>query len=109
MDKKTVGRLGEDFAARVLAANGYRILERNFRCKAGEIDLIASKGGRLCFVEVKTRQTARFGTPAEAVDREKQRRIRRAAEFYLHSRVAGVPETEFQVMEIYLHHIGCAF
>lgn len=78
--------LGDDWereAERALVAARYRIVERNFRTKRGEIDLIAEENGTLCFVEVKGRNSRAFGSAAESVTLEKQRRIRRAAETYL--------------------------
>lgn len=109
MDKQMLGCIGEDFAAAFLTKKGYRILERNYRCRAGEIDLIASKENRLCFIEVKTRQTLRFGAPAEAVTVEKQRHIKAAASVYLARHPEKTGEVDFQVIEIYLHHIPDAF
>ncbi len=77
------GRPGEAAAAVFLRNLGYRILERNYRCPAGEIDLVAEHGDTLVFVEVKSRSSVRFGTPAAAVTRSKQRHIARAASDYL--------------------------
>ena len=62
-----LGRCGEDFAVRLLELDGYEILARNFRCKEGEIDIVASRCGDLAFTEVKTRRTAAFGRPSEAL------------------------------------------
>jgi putative endonuclease len=77
------GQTWERLAARRLEAEGYTILVRNFRARAGEIDFVADEKGVLCFVEVKGRSGPGFGSPAEAVTLEKQRRIFRAAEEYL--------------------------
>ena len=74
-----VGEAWEDLAAKHLERAGYRILERNFRAKPGEIDFVAKDGDVICFIEVKGRRGLRFGRPAEAVGPEKQRRIFRAA------------------------------
>ncbi len=81
-----IGQRWERLAARRLRAAGYAIRERNFRGRAGEIDLVAEEGGVLCFVEVKGRGGSGFGAPAEAVTVDKQRRIARAAEEYLRRR-----------------------
>jgi putative endonuclease len=78
-----LGRRGEDAAARYLAGLGYRILERGRRLRAGELDLVALDGRTVVFVEVKTRQGADHGSPADAVDRRKQTRLTRAALAYL--------------------------
>ena len=80
---KRTGLYYETQAAVFLEKQGYQILERNFRCPAGEIDLIAKEGGYLCFVEVKYRSERETGTPEEAVDARKQKRISRAALYYL--------------------------
>ena len=78
----SVGRQQEARAASYLEAHGHRILEHNFRCRAGEIDLISREGNVLVFTEVKYRADGRMGDPAEAVNREKKYRISRAADFY---------------------------
>lgn len=77
--KDAVGRHGEELAARHLETAGLRILARNWRCREGELDIIARDGDLLVFVEVKTRSSLAFGTPAEAVDRAKSARIRHLA------------------------------
>ena len=81
--KKDIGDSGEQFAAEMLEASGFYILERNYRTKVGEIDIIACRDGVLHFVEVKTRTGTSCGYPAEAVTEIKRQRIRRAAEWYL--------------------------
>ena len=83
MNKRQTGIDYEALAAAYLQNKGYRIIEKNYRCKAGEIDLIAEHEGYLCFIEVKYRKDDRFGSPAAAVDRAKQRTISRAARIYL--------------------------
>jgi len=80
------GQAWERLAAKRLEAEGYVILDRNFRARAGEIDFVAEENGVLCFVEVKGRSGLGFGAPAEAVTLEKQRRIFRAAEEYVQRR-----------------------
>lgn len=79
----TTGQTGEDLAAAFLTEKGMRVVERNFRCAAGEIDLICRSGELLIFVEVKTRSSTVFGTPGEAVSRAKAARLARAASAYL--------------------------
>ena len=81
---RETGRLGEEQAVRFLQKNGVRILERNFQDRNGEIDLIAQEDGVLLFIEVKYRRSSRYGEPEEAVTVEKQRRISRTAQYYLH-------------------------
>jgi putative endonuclease len=77
--KDVLGREGEDIAARYLAELGLAVLDRNWRCPEGEIDIIALEGRTLVVCEVKTRSGVRFGTPIEAVTRTKVRRLRRLA------------------------------
>jgi putative endonuclease len=85
------GRGGEEAAARFLAAQGYVILERNCRLPGGEIDIIAQDGGCLVVIEVKTRRGSRFGSPFEAVDTRKQRRLAAAALEYMAERNMDMP------------------
>lgn len=80
---KKIGSCYEQIAADFLQDRGYEILERNFRCPAGEIDIIAREGEYLCFLEVKFRSEKDWGTPQEAVNGRKQRRISRTALHYL--------------------------
>lgn len=80
---KDFGSWGEDIAAKFLRKKGYRIIERNFRCKKGEIDIVASEGDSLVFVEVKTRSTTKFGEPEEAVNPDKMHHLHRTAYIYL--------------------------
>ena len=80
---KDLGVNGENLAAQYLEANGWRILERNFRIRRAEIDLIAEREGMIVFVEVKTRLSNKFGRPAEAVDERKQRKIIMAAGVFM--------------------------
>ncbi len=76
MGNQQVGRLGEDAAVTFLAAQQYVILDRNWRCRAGEIDIVAKEGDNLVFVEVKARSSLRFGHPFEAVTPTKLARLR---------------------------------
>lgn len=85
-NRRKTGAAYEQLAAEYLEQKGYRILERNYYTRTGEIDLIARDGRYLVFVEVKYRKDARDGHPLEAVDSRKQGRIRRAAQVYLHAR-----------------------
>ncbi len=89
---RRTGTRYEDAAAAYLEGKNYRILQRNFRCRTGEVDLIARDGAFLVFVEVKYRRTAAHGSPLEAVGAKKQRRIAGAAMFYL-SKCGISPDT----------------
>lgn len=77
--KDELGRRGEDLAARHLVASGLTIVERNWRCSLGEIDVVARDAGELVFVEVKTRSSVAFGHPLEAITATKLARLRRLA------------------------------
>lgn len=78
-----LGRWGEQIAAEHLSADGICVLDRNWRCRIGELDIVALDGDTLVFCEVKTRQSRRFGSPAEAVNATKARRLRRLAGCWL--------------------------
>ena len=81
-----IGRKYEEKAAELLEKQGYFILERNYRCKQGEIDLIGKEGEYLCFIEVKYRRGLSYGSPLEAVTKAKQRKISRTALYILPKR-----------------------
>ena len=94
------GQQAEGLAAAHIEALGYRLVERNFRCAAGEVDLIAWDGSVLCFIEVRSRATADFGDPLETIGPQKIRRIVRAAREYL-SRLDGPwPEMRFDAIGV---------
>jgi putative endonuclease len=80
---KDLGNFGETYAGELLIKNGYKIIDKNFRCKVGEIDLIAIKDSILVFIEVKTRISKKFGLPEEAVTPRKIGKIKRTADWYL--------------------------
>lgn len=79
----SLGSWGESIAETYLKKAGYTILERNYRCRLGELDLIALDGSCMVFVEVKTRQSQSFGLPCNAVHKEKIGHIKRTAAYYL--------------------------
>jgi putative endonuclease len=81
--RKLLGADGERAAEQFLRGQRYRIIERNYRCPVGEVDLIALDGKTVVFIEVKTRRGAGFGSPFEAVDRRKQGQVSRAAQYFL--------------------------
>ncbi len=83
IDRISLGRRGEAFAVQYLRGLGYRIIRKNFRLKVGEIDIIASEGDYVVFVEVKTRSSLKFGHPSEAVTYRKQQQIIRTALMYM--------------------------
>ena len=119
-EKRKIGDRGEAIAAEHLKAKGYEIIARNFRCKAGELDIVARLGDVLCFAEVKTRRPAggyAYGRPCEAVDWKKQRRLLTAAGVFvrLNPRLAGlqprmdVIEVELMGQAAKVTHIESAF
>lgn len=99
-DRSGLGRWGEDQAARYLRAQGYAILAARFRCREGEIDLVAQEGGFLCFVEVKLRRNARLAQAREFVTPAKQQKVRTAALHYLIEYPSAL-QPRFDVVEVY--------
>jgi putative endonuclease len=95
-----LGRSGEDAALRRYLDGGYSLLERNWRCPLGEIDLILSRGGLLVFCEVKTRSGDAFGGGFDAVGPRKQRKLRRLAEVFLLSRGMQPSRARFDVASV---------
>lgn len=100
MEARLLGKWGERLVAEDLRSKGWKLVETNYRCRMGEIDLIAEKGKYLAFVEVKLRKSDRFGQAAEAVTAEKQRKLRATAELYLAEQVTGL-QPRFDVAEVY--------
>ena len=99
--KHETGRIGEDIATRYLEQIGYEIIQRNFECKIGEIDIIAKDKEEIVFVEVKTRASALYGQPKDAVDRTKKKHIYKSAEFYIYiSHLENYP-VRIDVVEVY--------
>lgn len=94
------GRWGEDRAAEYLRQKGFRLLAANWRCRFGEVDLIAENEAYLCFVEVKLRKNTAYGSAGAFVDRRKQQKLRTCAELYLARHPTGL-QPRFDVIEIY--------
>ncbi len=117
--RQQLGRVAEQRAALHLQEHGWCILGRNVRIHRGELDLIARRGGVLIFVEVKARRSSSCGTPEDAVNPRKQRRIARLAELWLAARpwaMAGVTEVRFDIIAVdaahspfVLRHLEAAF
>ena len=97
-DRSELGRRGEDLAVRALTQKDYRILARRARSRLGEIDIVARDGDVLVFVEVKARRGRRFGTPLEAVDAPKQKKLTRLALAYAAHRGWSESPIRFDVM-----------
>ncbi len=106
MIKNKTGVWGEIFAARYLRKNGYEILSANYVCRFGEIDIIARKGGRVCFVEVKTRNEKSEIRPMEAVDAAKRGRLEMTAKNFV-SFTEIEADMRFDVCEVYVDDNNC--
>ena len=102
--KKQIGDYGEDLACEYLIKNNYKIIERNFRCKQGEIDIIAKdiKKNELVFIEVKTRLNFHFGSPAQSVNNIKQMHIINASKYYIYKKSLNSCFIRFDVIEVFV-------
>lgn len=105
-DAQTLGAVGEELAFHHLAAYGYKILLRNYECPLGEIDMIAKQNGDIVFVEVKTRSSAAYGLPAEAVTHHKRRQIVKSALYYLKRYGVQSRSCRFDVVSVILPKEG---
>lgn len=101
MNTKKIGDFGEQFAQSFFEDRGYVLIEKNFRSRYGEIDLILENEEYLLFVEVKTRKNAKFAQAYEAVDRRKMEKIRQTAEIWL-SEQEREKQPRFDVLEVYV-------
>lgn len=111
-NKRAIGSYYEQVAKVYLEQQGYHILATNFRCKLGEIDLIAQQDAYIIFVEVKYRRTLAFGYPREAVNYTKQQHILRTAQYYLITKVGYEAPCRFDVIEVLdekVTHLKAAF
>ena len=99
MKGHTLGQAGEVVASKLLVVLGFNALERNFTCPLGEIDIVAQRQGVRYFIEVKTRSGAAFGQPGEAVNLDKQQRLRRLASYYIVANRYPGP-VDFGVVEV---------
>lgn len=100
--KKELGQKGEEMAVNYLIKSGYKIVARNFRCRSGEIDIVAIEGEYTVFIEVKTRTGAGFGTAAEAVNYKKQKQIHKAAAYYLMKTGQTEKNCRFDVVTVHM-------
>ncbi|MDD5226738.1 MAG: YraN family protein [Candidatus Omnitrophica bacterium] len=98
--RSTLGERGERAACVFLKEHGYEILEKNYKCKIGEIDVIARRHGRLAFVEIKTRTSAQFGIPQEAVHLRKQEKIFKISQWYMKEKKLAKTPIAFDVVAI---------
>ncbi|ADG74376.1 protein of unknown function UPF0102 [Cellulomonas flavigena DSM 20109] len=106
--KDAVGRYGEDVAARFVAAQGWTVLARNWRCGEGELDIVALDGDELVAVEVKTRRSTAYGHPAEAVTHRKLARLRRLTARWLTEHDVRVRSVRVDVVAVVVPRAGAA-
>lgn len=100
-----LGRKGEDISVKFLKKQGYKIIERNYRCSLGEIDIVAKDKNILCFVEVKTRKTEEYGLPEEAIDGRKQKKLAKVALTYLKEKKIYKQDLRFDVVSVHPNHV----
>jgi len=99
--KIDLGKKGEDISVKFLKKQGYEIIERNYRCSLGEVDIVAKDKNILCFVEVKARKTEEYGLPQEAIDGYKQKKLARVALTYLKQKKICEQDVRFDVVSVY--------
>ena len=105
-DTIRLGKAGEEIALALLRRKWCRILERNFSCPLGEVDIVAEDHGTLVFVEVKTRRSVSYAFPEEAVDHKKRKRIINIAEFYMELRKFNNVPVRFDIVAVYYRDVG---
>ncbi len=106
--RNELGSHGERIAAAYLTSAGLRLLDRNWRCREGELDIVARDGDALVFCEVKTRRATGFGHPLEAVPPAKQRRLRTLAQRWLAAHDEHAPDLRFDVVGVLVRPAGPA-
>lgn len=104
--RKILGRKGEEAAVRYLESNGYLVLKRNYRCRLGEIDIVALDRDTLVFVEVRSRSSSGFGAAQESVTQRKQFKLRRLAWHYLKSEKKTGSNSRFDVIAVSFNREG---
>src|SRR5258705_13121906 len=102
--KDAVGQYGEELAARYLAKSGFAILERNWRCELGEIDIVARDGDTLVVCEVKTRRGLNYGSPLESITYRKLSTLRGLAGRWLHQHSMRPPQVRIDVVAVLMPH-----
>ena len=100
-ERHILGKTGEEIGTKYLIKNGYKIIIRNFRCRQGEIDIIAQDKNEIVFIEVKTRKNTNYGYPIDAVDKRKQKHILNASKYYIYINKLEKRNIRFDVIEIY--------
>jgi len=104
-ERINLGKKGEKISIEFLKKQGYKIVETNYRCSVGEIDIVAKDKDVLCFVEVKTRKSEEYGLPEEAVDGRKQRKLVNVALAYVKEKKVYEQDLRFDVVSVYPGHI----
>lgn len=106
MNRKEIGTIGEKLAEGFLKKKGYRVREKNFRCRTGEIDIVAEKKGYLVFVEVRTKTSTNYGTPEESVTFIKKDKLIQAALYYIdsHKKLPSSWRFDFVAIELDNNH-----
>lgn len=102
--RREIGKWGENLACNYLIENNYKIIERNFLCRQGEIDIIAKDINKkeLVFIEVKTRSNLKYGNPADSVNKEKQKHMMQAIKYYIYkNNITNVP-IRIDIVEVYV-------
>lgn len=98
-----IGMQGEEIATNYLLSIGYKILERNFSCKQGEIDIIAKDNEEIVFIEVKTRTNAKYGNPIDSVTFYKQNHLIKTIKYYLYAKKLENAFIRIDIIEIYIN------
>ncbi|MFZ5352584.1 MAG: YraN family protein [Bacillota bacterium] len=109
INNKQLGSDGEDIACKYLFSKGYRVLQRNFTCKIGEIDIVAAERDTLVFIEVKTRTSEKYGKPCEAVSASKQKKIVKTALWYMTQFKMFDYMSRFDVIELLMDDEGKSY
>lgn len=107
--RQEIGKWGENLACKYLEENNYKIIERNFLCRQGEIDIIARDimKEEIVFIEVKTRSNFKYGNPAEAVNKQKQKHIKRTVKYYIYKNHIKHIAIRIDAIEVYIQQKNC--
>jgi len=106
---KVIGEYGEKYVAKYLEDSGYKILDMNYNCRFGEIDIIALDNKCLAFIEVKTRTTSRYGVPSNAVNYWKRKHLELSARFYIEHHHLKEYFARFDVVEVFANYADNVF
>lgn len=99
--RHVIGKIGEDIACQYLVENNYEIIERNFNCRQGEIDIIAKNKNEIVFIEVKTRTNNKYGNPIDSITYYKQKHILKSVQYYLYKENLENIFVRIDVIEVY--------